>query len=120
MSSPPPTDTHMATFGTPTELDPTVKLLQEINGADVEPLWSQMAKFSPSQPKPKASSHLWRYAVLRPLLLRAGELVSEEEAERRVLMLINPSVSAPCTTDTLFAGLQLVLPGFSSICGADG
>jgi gentisate 1,2-dioxygenase len=43
--------------------------------------------------------------------MRAGEIVSAEEAERRVLMLVNPALKAPCTTDTIYSGLQLVLPG---------
>jgi gentisate 1,2-dioxygenase len=32
------------------------------------------------------------YKDLRPYLIRAGQLVSEHEAERRVLMLINPAM----------------------------
>ncbi|KIM99131.1 hypothetical protein OIDMADRAFT_56298 [Oidiodendron maius Zn] len=32
------------------------------------------------------------------------------EAERRVLMLVNPAMDAPFTIDTLYAGLQLVMP----------
>jgi len=37
-------------------------------------------------------------------------VVSEQQAERRVLMLVNPARDAPFTTDTLYAGLQLVMP----------
>jgi gentisate 1,2-dioxygenase len=48
---------------------------------------------------------------LEPLLARAGRLVGTEEAERRVFMLVNPALQAPYTTDTLYAGLQLILPG---------
>jgi gentisate 1,2-dioxygenase len=33
-----------------------------------------------------------RYEALRPHLVRAGQLVPEEQAERRVLMLINPTM----------------------------
>ena len=65
----------------------------------------------PPHPRPKAIPHVWRYAALRPLLERAGELVTAEDAERRVLQLINPALASPQTTDTLFAGLQLILPG---------
>src|SRR5882762_6504251 len=32
----------------------------------------------------------WRFATIRPLLLRAGELTPIEKAERRVLVLANP------------------------------
>ena len=33
-----------------------------------------------------------RYKDVRPHLIRAGQLVPEHQAERRVLMLINPSM----------------------------
>lgn len=42
--------------------------------------------------------------------MEAGNLVTAEEAERRVLMLVNPTLQAPCTTDSIYAGLQLILP----------
>lgn len=35
-----------------------------------------------------------RYKDVRPHLIRAGQLVPEEQAERRVLMLINPKMGA--------------------------
>ena len=70
-----------------------------------------MAKMNPPVPDPKTVPHLWEYEKLRPALIKAGRLVTEKQAERRVLMLINPSSEAPETTDTLYAGLQLVMPG---------
>jgi gentisate 1,2-dioxygenase len=63
-------------------------------------------------PQGKTRPYLWRYADVRPHLLRAGELVSTREAERRVLMLLNPGLEgAAAATSTLFAGMQLILPG---------
>ena len=45
-------------------------------------------------------------------MLRAGEIVSAEEAERRVLMLINPGLrDRPAITSSLFGGIQMILPG---------
>jgi hypothetical protein len=55
------------------------------------PLWPQMTKFNPPAPNPKCVPHIWRYDEVRPYLLRAGELVTEKDAERRVLMLVNPA-----------------------------
>jgi gentisate 1,2-dioxygenase len=78
---------------------------------DAQPLWTVMEAMVPPQPHPKAVPHVWRYADLRPLLGRAGELVGTADAERRVFMLVNPALQAPQTTDTLYAGLQLILPG---------
>jgi gentisate 1,2-dioxygenase len=70
-----------------------------------------MTKLNPPEPQSKAILHIWRYDATRPYLLRAGKLVTEKLAERRVLMLINPKLEAPYTTDTLYTGLQLVMPG---------
>ena len=76
-----------------------------------QPLWTVMEAMVPPRPHPKALPHVWRYAQLRPLLERAGQLVGTKEAERRVFMLVNPALEAPMTTDTLYAGLQLIMPG---------
>lgn len=78
---------------------------------NLEPLWLQLEKLVSPRPNPAASVAIWRYAEILPALMEAGRIVPVEEAERRVLMLINPSLKAPCTTDTLYAGLQLVAPG---------
>lgn len=78
---------------------------------NVEPLWTVLHKMVPPFPNPGAAATSWPYASMRPPLMQAGSIVSSEEAERRVLMLVNPALEAPCTTDTIYAGLQLVLPG---------
>jgi gentisate 1,2-dioxygenase len=55
---------------------------------------------------------LWRYAELRPKLLESATLISKEEAERRVLVLENPRLRGTTfITTTLYAGLQIILPG---------
>ena len=51
-----------------------------------------MAKMVPPRPNPKATSAIWKYAEVRPLLMEAGDIVGAEEAERRVLMLVNPDM----------------------------
>lgn len=84
---------------------------------DVAPLWKDLGNLLTPEPKVKAVPHLWRYEEIRPQLMEAGELVTAEEAERRVLMLMNPGLQdrpAPtraAATNALYAGLQLVLPG---------
>ncbi|PGH27880.1 hypothetical protein AJ80_00430 [Polytolypa hystricis UAMH7299] len=65
----------------------------------------------PANPNPSVAVIFWHYDGVRPSLMAAGTVISAEEAERRVLMLINPTLSAPYTTDTIYAGLQLILPG---------
>ncbi|KAK2596584.1 hypothetical protein N8I77_013465 [Diaporthe amygdali] len=91
--------------------DATKALLERAAQAHTKPLWLQMARLNPPQPDPRCVPHAWRYSQIRPSLLEAGELVGEQQAERRVLMLANPSRDPPFTTDTLYAGLQLVMPG---------
>ena len=62
------------------------ELLDAAEKFHTKPLWKQMAKLNPPLPNPRCTPHIWRYDEIR-----AGELVSEKQAERRVLMLINPS-----------------------------
>ncbi|KAI1344807.1 RmlC-like cupin [Xylariaceae sp. FL0016] len=88
----------------------TADLLQNVEDTHTKPLWLQMTRLNPPLPNPQCKPHLWKYSEIRPNLIRAGELIPEEQAERRVLMLVNPSRDAPFTTDTLYAGLQLVMP----------
>jgi gentisate 1,2-dioxygenase len=79
---------------------------------NVGPLWKYLRQALTPEPKSQARPHLWRWKELRPQLLRAGELVSAAEAERRVLMLLNPGIEGRlATTHTLYGGLQLILPG---------
>lgn len=92
--------------------DASAEFLESLPAAHVGPLWKAMEAMVPPRPAPRAAVARWRYGEeLRPLLLRAGRLVGTDEAERRVLMLVNPAMRAPHTTDTLYAGLQLIQPG---------
>ncbi|KAH6877160.1 RmlC-like cupin domain-containing protein [Thelonectria olida] len=86
------------------------QLLQALRSTKTAPLWAQMQRLNPPAPNPTTVPHLWAYDEIRPYLLRAGDLITEKQAERRVLMLANPAREAPYTTDTLYAGLQLVQP----------
>jgi gentisate 1,2-dioxygenase len=67
------------------------ELVQSALKVHTKPLWTQMAKLNPPLPNPTCVPHIWRYDEVRPSLLRAGELISEQQAERRVLMLVNPA-----------------------------
>ncbi|MGH6814754.1 MAG: gentisate 1,2-dioxygenase [Hyphomicrobiaceae bacterium] len=76
------------------------------------PLWEVLKGLVPPEPKSKAAVHAWDYAAIRPLLLEAGELLTAEEAERRVLVLENPALPGQSRiTPSLYAGVQLILPG---------
>src|SRR5918996_460480 len=86
--------------------------LNALEPLSLAPLWTRYQQLLTVTPQGKARPYLWRYADLRPHLLRAGELVSTREAERRVLMLLNPGLEGKAAaTSTLFAGMQIILPG---------
>ncbi|KAF2999655.1 hypothetical protein E8E13_000260 [Curvularia kusanoi] len=93
-----------------TRTSSTVQLLEAAEKCHVKPLWAQMNRLNPPLPNPRCQPHVWHYDAIRPMLLKAGQLITEKEAERRVLMLVNPEREAPFTTDTIYAGLQLVMP----------
>jgi gentisate 1,2-dioxygenase len=76
------------------------------------PLWEVLGALVPPQPRTPAQAALWRYADLRESVMEAGRLITAEEAERRVLILENPGLRGQsCITNSLYAGLQLILPG---------
>ena len=76
------------------------------------PLWEVLRGLVPVEPKPVARPHIWKWDMLRPFLMEAGGLLTAEEAERRVLVLENPAYQGQSkATPTLYAGIQLVLPG---------
>ena len=78
------TDSH----GNP--LETVQHVIEGASKVNAVPLWLQMVKYNPPAPNPRCKPHIWRYDEVRPYLLRAGELVKEKDAERRVLMLVNP------------------------------
>ena len=96
---------------TTTANDTLDRLFAEANVVHAEPLWTVMEAMVSKEPVPRAVPAIWRWETMKPLLERAGDLVGTEQAERRVFMLINPALKAPHTTDTVYAGLQLIRRG---------
>jgi gentisate 1,2-dioxygenase len=96
---------------TTTAHDTLDQLFIDAHEQHADPLWTVMNAMVPHRPIPRAVPNIWRWEVMKALLDRAGDLVGTKEAERRVFMLINPALKAPYTTDTLYAGLQLIRPG---------
>src|SRR5437868_2575712 len=80
------------------------------------PLWDVLGDIVLSQPRPSCTPALWHYRDLRPLVMEAGEVITADEAERRVLILENPGLMAQSRiTQSLYAGLQLILPGETAV-----
>jgi gentisate 1,2-dioxygenase len=76
------------------------------------PLWTALHVLLPNERVTAARPHRWRWREVRPLLLEAARLVPIEQAERRVLVLVNPGLEGQyAITATLYAGLQIILPG---------
>jgi gentisate 1,2-dioxygenase len=86
-------------------------LFHEAAAEHAAPLWPVLGDLSPEQPVPASAPHVWSYAKMRPFCEEAARLVGTELAERRVFILVNPALKPPYTTDTLYAGLQTILPG---------
>jgi gentisate 1,2-dioxygenase len=64
------------------------------------------------EPRPECLPAIWHYREIRPHLMHSGSLISAQEATRRVLMLMNPGLRGEASiTGSLFAGLQLIMPG---------
>jgi len=87
------------------------QLYQEMSPLNLTPLWEVLHALVPVQPKSPCVPAYWNYDQVRPFLQRAGELISAEEAVRRVLILENPALRGKSAiTQSLYAGLQLILP----------
>jgi gentisate 1,2-dioxygenase len=85
---------------------------QRLKTKNAAPLWEVFGDIIPREPHTSCLPVLWRYQEFRSLLMEAGGLITAQEAERRVLILENPGFrGASKITGSLYAGLQLVLPG---------
>jgi len=88
------------------------QLYQDMAPLNLTPLWEVLHALVPPRPATPCVPALWRYADVRPFLMRAGEAITAEEAVRRVLILENPALRGQsAVTQSLYAGLQLILPG---------
>jgi gentisate 1,2-dioxygenase len=90
---------------------------QRIGANNLAALWVARRGVDLSRPRSPAEPAIWRYDEIRPLVMEAGELVTAAEAFRRVLVFENPAFGGEMrATNTLYAGLQLVLPGEIAPC----
>lgn len=76
------------------------------------PLWEVLHALVPKEPASPCVPAHWAYQSVRPFLMQSGSLISAQEAVRRVLILENPALKGhSAATQSLYAGLQLILPG---------
>jgi gentisate 1,2-dioxygenase len=76
------------------------------------PLWEVLRGLVTPEPKTQIRPALWKFDEVEKFMLEAGDVITAEEAERRVLVLENPGDPGNARiTNSLFAGVQLIMPG---------
>ncbi len=87
-------------------------LYRRMDKENLAPLWEVLHDLIPPLPAAQGLPAVWKYDDVRPYLMEAGQLITAREAVRRVLILENPGLRGQsCITQSLYAGLQLILPG---------
>jgi gentisate 1,2-dioxygenase len=83
-----------------------------ISAHSMTPLWEVLHALVPQSPSTPCQPALWKYTDVHPFLMQSGQLITAEEAVRRVLILENPGLRGQsCITQSLYAGLQVIMPG---------
>src|SRR5689334_18320765 len=83
-----------------------------ISKKDLAPLWVVLKDLVPKEPVSAIVPAIWHFNDVKSLVDEAGKLITAKEAERRVLVFENPALRGKSRiTNTLYAGLQLILPG---------
>jgi gentisate 1,2-dioxygenase len=94
------------------ELEQYYKDLEQL-GAGA--LWTVANDIEPWEPRSSSIPMLWKYEDLRSLVIKSSELVTPEQAGRRVVYLVNDKrkdVSA--AVGWLYTGIQVTRPGEST------
>lgn len=88
---------------------------KELEGLGAGALWTVANDIEPWEPRSSSVPMLWKYEDLRSLVLKSSELVTPEQAGRRVVYLVNDKrkdVSA--AVGWLYTGIQVTRPGEST------
>ena len=92
--------------------DSIALLDRDMAGKNLSGYWSLGMEGLPPQPMTTVEPCLWKWADVHESLLRAGEVISLEQSERRVVRLVNPGLEErPFATHTLQISFQYVKPG---------
>ncbi|MGY8635405.1 cupin domain-containing protein [Bradyrhizobium sp. 14AA] len=87
------------------------KFYEELVPLKAGALWTVANKIEPWFPQSKSVPTIWRYSDIRPAAIKAAELVSTDDAARRVIMLLNPErQDVTATVGWLYSGVQIMLP----------
>jgi gentisate 1,2-dioxygenase len=84
----------------------------KIDKDNLTALWTVLGALITPEPRSACQPFLWRFADIRAAMVEAGGLITAKEAERRVLVMENPGLRGHSKiTTSLYAGVQMVLPG---------
>jgi mannose-6-phosphate isomerase-like protein (cupin superfamily) len=87
-------------------------LNEELASLDLEGHWQLSGNVLANEPRPVVPAHLWHWADIRRLLLRAGEIRAlDGGGGRRTVRLCLPGLEQKWATRTIHASFQLVKPG---------
>ena len=92
-----------------------VAYYKELEALGAGALWTVANDIEPWEPRSSSVPMLWKYDDLRDLVLKSSELVTPEQAGRRVVYLVNDKrkdVSA--AVGWLYTGIQVTRPGEST------
>src|SRR5262249_3926332 len=79
---------------------------------DMRPLWKVMDSLVTPGPGARCKPAIRHFCDVKKLVMESGNLITAEEAKRRVLILETPALRGESrVTNTLFAGIQMILPG---------
>ena len=85
---------------------------RDLEGQHAGALWTIANKIEPWQPESTSVPIVWHYDRLRDHVLRALELVTPEQAGRRVVYLANPGrADVTAAVGWLYSGIQVMGPG---------
>jgi gentisate 1,2-dioxygenase len=100
------------THDTPVENAARTAFYDAIEPEGMTALWSVLGELVTPVPTSSCLPFLWRYEKVRNRLMEAAGLITAREAERRVLIFENPGLRGQSkVTTSLYAGVQLVMPG---------
>lgn len=88
------------------------QLRRKLDGDNMAPLWEVLRGLTPREPRQVIDPVVWRAETIRANMAVACDSISAEDAERRVLVLENPRLRGrSMATNSLYAGIQMILPG---------
>jgi len=92
--------------------DSVSQLDRDMAGKNLSGYWSLGMEGLPSDPMTSVRPCLWKWKDIYDSLVRAGDLISLENSERRVVRLVNPGLQErPFASHTLQVSFQYVKPG---------